>query len=448
MGDLLRFAWPSIASFVCNSAYRVNDQFWVGGLGASAQAALAACTFVMILNFGVYFLVVAGTLPQIARATGAGDIEGRHSIAAAATSLQVSIGLVQGALGWFAAPWIAQVLGLEGAVAAQATEYLQTGFLFCVPMGLAALVDNLFFGIGDTRTPLLLQMLAICINFVVNPIFVYGTNPIEGFGLLRSGTGEPWLGISGAAMATGLSRATAASLGLFLLYRVHGLRWWPRHRPRVQRLLRILALGWPSALSVGIYAGVYFAMLRIVFEPLPSTVMAGFGLGFNAFEGIAFPFYLGLSVAGASLVGRCLGADDLEATRTAVRNVRIAGLTLGVLFACVFYFLGPVLVPLFTTDAEVVAAATLYVTVLGASQIFVALESVSEKILLGSGLTRPIFWISVPGNLARLPAAWFLALHLGWGALGIWWAINITTAAKALAFHLLVRTEPWTKDGA
>ena len=49
--DILRLAWPSVLSFVLNNAYRINDQYWVQGLGTEAQAALGSTIFVLIMNF-------------------------------------------------------------------------------------------------------------------------------------------------------------------------------------------------------------------------------------------------------------------------------------------------------------------------------------------------------------------------------------------------------------
>ena len=40
--------------------------------------------------------------------------------------------------------------------------------------------------------------------------------------------------------------------------------------------------------------------------------------------------------------------------------------------------------------------------------------------------------ISVPLTLARWPAAWLLAITLGFGTPGIWWAISLSTLAKGI----------------
>ena len=58
--------------------------------------------------------------------------------------------------------------------------------------------------------------------------------------------------------------------------------------------------------------------------------------------------------------------------------------------------------------------------------------SLAEGVLTGSGDTRTLFFTTVPFNLLRIPLAWFLAIHLGLGPAGIWWAINLTTLLKSL----------------
>ncbi len=440
--DVLRFAWPTILSFVAGNLFRVNDQYWVQYLGQDAQAALGAVTFLMVMNFAAYFLTLSGSMSLVSQRTGSGDIAGRDQAIRGALMLGAGIAFLVGAIGWTIAPWALTRMGLEGDIHTYALQYTRMIYIAALPIALAPLVDSFFVSMGDTRTPFLLQLGAVALNFCLNPMLIYEGAPWD----VDLGSPER-MGMTGAALATGLSRLLVLSLGLIILARRYKVRWMPRREPRIATMALLARTGIPSSASIGVYAGVYLVMLAFVFDQLDPSVLAALGIGFNAFEGISFPFYLGVAVAGSSLVGRNLGAGALEEARRAVRSVRRVGIGLGALLALAFLLLGPIVAHKFSQDPEVVRQTILYAQVLAASQIFVAIEAVSEKTLLGAGNTRPIIWITGPGNLLRAPLAWGLAIHFGWGAIGVWWAINVTTMLKALALLTIVERGGWRGPG-
>lgn len=428
--DILRLAWPSIASFVCQSAYRVNDQYWVGILGPEAHAALAPSTFFNVLNFSIFFLAVSGSMSLVARATGAHQPRERDRVVLHALVLAVTVAVVLGAIGAPLAGRFAGGLGLSGRTAELCEEYLRTIYLVTIPLALAPLVETVFIAMGNTVVPLCLQVVAVLSNLILNPCLILGLGPF------------PELGMTGAALATGISRAVSAGLGLAILARM-GVRPLRAGPFRLRRVASVARIGFPSSVSISIYAGVYFGLLGLLLTPRGDAVLGGFSIGFNAFEGVAFPVYLGLSIAGSSLVGRNLGAGNLERADEAVRSLRVAGTSAGLLFTAAFLLLGPWVIPFFTSHPPTAREAWTYVSILAVSQLFVALETVHEKVLLGAGHTGPIFWVSVPGNLLRLPLGWLLATPLGLGAAGVWWAINLSTLVKAVAFTVLVRRGSW-----
>jgi len=432
--DLLKLAGPSIASFVCQSTYRVNDQYWVQSLGPEAHAAMGPSTFFMVLNFSVFFLAVSGSMSLVARATGARDPDERDRVMQHALVLAVLVALALGLVGTFMARSAGESLGLTGRTADLCAEYLQTIYWVTIPLALAPLVETFFIAMGNTVVPFGLQVVAVVTNLVLNPCLILGLGPFRA------------LGMAGAALATGISRGVSSGLGLLILSR-QGVRLFGLGPLEPRRLLQVLRIGFPSAVSITIYAAIYFLLMGLLLVPMGGPVLGGFSIGFNAFEGVAFPVYLGLAIAGSSLVGRNLGARAPELASQAVRSLHVTGVTAGVVFTGAFLALGGTVVPWFTDDPDTSREAVHYVTLLAVSQVFVALETVNEKVLLGAGRTTPIFWVSVPGNALRLPLGWLLAGPVGLGVTGVWWAINATTLLKALAYFVLVRRGSWQRTG-
>ena len=452
--ELLHLAWPAILSYILNNAYRINDQFWIRGLGEKAQAAIAATLYVQVLNYAAIFLAVGGTLALVARHGGGGEPERRDSIARHALGLGLVLSLVLMALVIPACDSIVAWIGLSGETAAHGATFLRTLYWFMTPMALFPVVDAIFIARGNTRVPMFLQLLAVGLNYVLNPLLIYGPEadlrmsaPGADFaGSVARAFSIEGHGIAGAALATGISRSVAFLLGLWMLRTGLSLSLLGSLRPRWRSFGAILRISAPVSASVAIYALAYWGILAFVLARLGDEVTAGLGIGVQVFEGVAFPCYLGVSMAAAALVGHELGARDRAGALEVVRLARRVGRWLGGGLTLLFFLLGPLLVPVFAEDPGVAREALLYVHIMACSQYWVAVESIHEKVLLGAGRTRAILWIAPIGNLLRIPLCWFAAFTLGAGAAGVWWAICATTYLKAFLFWRKVRQGEWLSE--
>ncbi len=85
--------------------------------------------------------------------------------------------------------------------------------------------------------------------------------------------------------------------------------------------------------------------------------------------------------------------------------------------------------------------------VIAFSQLFVSLEAVHERVLLGAGLTRAILAVSAPLNGLRVPLGWIVSVRLGCGAEGMWWVLNTTSLAKAGVYAWVVQRGRWARGG-
>lgn len=411
---LLALAAPASASAILNNSWRVLDQFSVQWLGTAAQAALSSMTFVLILCYAGYTSVSAGVGPLLARATGAKDrplqrrLFGNGLLAALLTAVLV-LGTV-----YLGAPAIAGLLGLAGETAAQAITFLRALCLCGLGIALGPFTDACFFALGDTRTPMVLLLGSVALNAALNYLFIY-----------------QWAwGIAGAAIASAGARALSVAIGLAILRRRLSPTWTDL-RPDPARLRQIGKTGLPIGANIANYALVYWALLHYAISPLGPTINAALGIGFSALEGFTWPLFLGLSLAVASLVGRHLGAGQPEEARRAARLAFPISSAFGLGAALAFGLLARPLCGLFTEDPAVLDAAVVYAHILAFSQLFVAWESLAEGVLEGAGDTRTVLWWSAPLNMLRVPLGAGLAIGLGWGAPGVWWAINATTWVKA-----------------
>ena len=90
------------------------------------------------------------------------------------------------------------------------------------------------------------------------------------------------------------------------------------------------------------------------------------------------------------------------------------------------------------------ATAATYAAIIAWSQLAVALEAILEGVLSGAGATRAIFWASTPINLMRIPFGWYFAIKLGYGPVGLWWVLNVTTYAKVVIKGWIVQRGSWS----
>ena len=419
--EALRLSWPATLSLLLHSGYRVNDQFWVQDLGPPAQAALGVTSFMLILNFAFITVVYSGALARTARFSGAGDRSGLASVYRTTVRFGFLWTACVAIAGWLSTPLWVRALGATGETAELATIYLQRIYA-CLPfLAWKPLTDAVFIGLGNTLVPMLLSALSVGLNFILNPILIYGLGDWEGMGL------------AGAAWATGFSRATSGLLGAAILWRYYGLRpGW--RRPMAWGEVRAMTrIGTPMAFSTAGYALVFIAVLKTSVEPFGETVQAGLGIAFNGVESISYCGLMGPAVAAASMVGRRLGAGDAPGARAAVRSCLGLSVAIAALFSAAFLLIPEALADLYTDDPAVLRAGAVYLFVVGWSQVVTAASAVLEQALVGAGRTFLMSVFNIAGNAVRIPLAWALARPFAWGPAGVWWALNVSNYLKLVA---------------
>lgn len=429
---------PVCLSFVLQNAYHLNDAFFLGKVGPSATNAMGLFMMVMIGNFGFIFMVARGTQSLIGRRVGARRISGAYAALAQGLSLGAAWAVPLAAIEWLGVEHMLRLIGGTGETVVLGSEYLRVMFLFMPALFAAPIMEFAFQAFGDMRTPFLLQILAVAVNTALNWTLVL---PHEVGDVAFGG-----YGVTGAAIATGTSRTVSALLGLTILARRSGTDVLTRlssYRPEATMRREIRRVGIPAGSSTLLYAFVSFALLRILAHVAGQDALGAYAIGFRGVESLSFMVVLGLGVGTGTVAGHAAGAGQMDR----VRRAGHVGVALGVAAMAVstllFTFVPEGLASIYSDDPRIITLAASYISWMAICQIPQAIEMIYQETMSGAGSSLRTAAITIPGNVLRVPLAWWFAVHLGWGIEGVWTAIVVSALLKGAGVVWLFLSRRW-----
>ncbi|GAA3579365.1 MULTISPECIES: MATE family efflux transporter [Marinobacter] len=316
--QLFSMTWPMLFGVLSLMTFQLVDSAFIGQLGRDPLAALGFTLPMQQLVIGLQVGLGIATTAIISRTLGAGD----EARAQRLGGLVVVVGAVM-VLALCLALWLVRnpIMTLLGADA----HLLPLIRDYWLPWLLSAwLGAMLYFGYsvcrshGNTKLPGIMMMVTSLLNIALDPLFIF----VFGWGL------------PGAALAT----VTAFAIGCLAIY--------PRLLSQGWLRFDLAGLSLPNALRQlgGIMAP---AMVSQLMPPLAAmlatALVAGFGASAVAAWGLGtrLEFFsivvvLALTMSMPPMIGRLLGAGDLEQirrlVRLAVRFVVVWQLVIGVLW--------------------------------------------------------------------------------------------------------------------
>jgi len=429
---ILALALPVTLGMLMEVTLSITDFYWVGKLGAAAQDAVTSSMVIIWTVYSAISVISIGVTALVSRYIGADDPDRAIHYIKQAFYLSLIIGTVFTAVGYVLTPASMSFMEAGEPTQALAIPYLRIFFIVSVFLFLTEMVYAVFRASGDTRTPTKVGITVVCINLVLDPVLIFGVGPI------------PALGVPGAAIATALAHLYGVVvISRYLLkgklgYHV-GHLWGSL--PELASMLKIARIGLPIASQQLVFVVVYWFLIKFVHE-FGEAAGAAMGIG-NRMESISYLTCYGFSIAASTMVGQNLGAGNPDrAARCAWGST---GLGVGITLTLSAIFIGApgLLASVFTNDPAVKAIAVDYLIILGLSQTAMAFEIILEGAFSGAGNTIPPMTILVPGSLARIPLAYYLAFELGWGINGIWWTLTITSVLKSVLLALWFWRGKW-----
>ena len=193
------------------------DLAMVGSMGVNAAASVTINTSLLWMINGIIWGPVTGFSVLAATALGQNDPEKVKKIMRQAMTAMLLLGLLMLALIEGLAQFFARVMGAEADIIPDARAYLML-IGFGIPFQIMlAVCSGLVRGLGDTKTPMLYNILFNLLNIVLNYLLIYpvGSVKLMGFTVKTIGLG---LGVRGAALGTSGGALIAGLLMLRVLF--------------------------------------------------------------------------------------------------------------------------------------------------------------------------------------------------------------------------------------
>jgi putative MATE family efflux protein len=420
---ILRLAAPALGALAAEPIYVLVDTAIVGHLGVAPLAALAVSGTLLTGAFTLFNFLTYGTTAQVARFHGAGDERTAASLGVQAFWLASAIGIALLVLAEALARPAVDLMGATGHTADLAVLYMRIAAIG-LPFALIALAGQGYLrGMRDLRTPLKIVIASNLANVVLELLFVYGFD---------------W-GVAGSAWGTAIAQA-----GMGVAFAVKAVvEWQPPIFERIRPLLRI--------------GGEIFVRTAALYGSfvVASAVLARIGTASLAAHQIAFQLWTFLAlildsvaIAGQVIVGRTLGAGDVDAAVGASRRMIGWSIALGALLGVVMLALTWTLPHAFTDDAAVIDRAQAVWPLFALMQPLAGLVFALDGILIGAGDTRFLMWSMLAAGVGVYVPIALAALHFEWGIVGVWCGLIALLVARAAALGTRFAGRRWVVIGA
>jgi Na+-driven multidrug efflux pump len=317
-------------------------------------------------------------------------------------------------------------------------RFLQPLMLGTVFYYLSMLYAAVLRGVGNTRLPFVIALIATAINVAVN------------YALILGNWGFPALGTRGAAIGTVIAQVFSVVALVVQLKRGAvkdlGIRLAPA---KIDGALarELFRIGAPAALDL-LVLNVSFISVLGMLGYIDQLAVAAHGIGLRI-QSLAFVPGLSISLATSAMVGNALGAGNADQARQVSRASAALCTVIMSAIAIVLVLGADPIVRIFDVDPATALGrySIEWIRLLGYAMPATGLHIAYTGVLRGSGATWTSLYINLATTIIQVPMSAVLGFSLGWGAWGVWAAFPASFVLKAALSYYYVRRGRWAKVG-
>ena len=416
----LRIAFPVILSFAGQQLVQVVDTIMVGRLGAVELSAVslssAIIVNVMMIGLGIAMALTPLTGIHYAR----GEKEQCNILFKNSLLLNILMSIVLCGLLCIINPLL-QYFGQPQSVLDTLDGYYYTVTLSLIPYLIFMTFKQYLEGLGNTFYAMLITVGCNILNVILNFGFIYGY------------MGFPELGVTGAGVATLISRLAMPIAIIIVVYFKKEFRLYFVSQQttdngqqtlskfsgfEISRFSDLFKVGFPIAtqMTVELFS---LTFMTIMMGWLGEKTLAANQIA-QTMIGLSFMIANGVAAASTILVSHDFGRKDVASIKNHAYSAIHLGIAIMVFFALLYAFGGEFLARVFSTDEDVIAIATKLFLVVAVFEIFDGTQVTALGALRGlTDVKRPMYYALICYLLVEIPVGYILGFKVGLGAIGI-----------------------------
>jgi len=421
-------SWPLTLIMVFEFLIGLTDVYIAGKVSKEIQA-----TYGFVIQLYFVLIVIAnaltvGTVSVVSRLYTSGDRTELNKAVSSSVIASAGAGLVLAIAGIFFSPTIIKYLNIPEELkhfAVPFTKIYAMGLLFHY---LLINCNGILRSCQMVKRSLKTMALVCGFNIALNFFLVFHTS----------------LGFRGIATATASSVFIGSMINLVYVRNIMaGMKYFSLNL--VKKMVRI---GWPIGLLQVLWQ-LGSMVLYLILSALPDhriETLAALTAGLRIESIIYLPVF-GFNMANAVIVGNLLGEKKKkDAFQSGIMTMAL-GVCIVTLMVVIVILNARWIASFLSSDAIVIRESVKYIYISMISEPFMAWGIILGGGLIGAGDTRSVLIrVALSVWLIRIPLAYIFVVLLGFGAVSVWWSMNISQFVQAFVMSKRYFDQKWLSE--
>lgn len=432
-------AWPVMLNHIFVTAMRTTDMLLMGYFGPAAVTAvgLGDVWESIILRIGLG--LGTGSISLISQESGtktAAAAANKDLILSQVIFVSLIIGIPFIFIALFFAEQMIALLGAAPEVIELGAQYLLIIFAAAPFRIISIVAARALQGSGDTRTPMVVEVISNLINIVVS------------VGLALGIWFFPKIGVPGVGIGTFTAKTISAVI--FLLIFLSSKSEFNLKNPiknwnfvLVKQLFKVSA----PKIAQGLYQSLITFPFNSIVLLFGTEAAAAYHIARRVFQQLIAPMHRSYYTVTAILSGQKIGAAEVEKSKKTVEAMLILTVISIGSFSLLIFFGSPYLVRLFGDNPQTLQTAVRFLKALSIGGPVITIYGVLAGHLNGAGNTQSALYGNLLSQtLLKLGLSYLLGVYFNLGLLGVLIALPADFLGRALWVGRKYLSDDWIAE--